>query len=280
MTNLATNPQLTAIELSSIEALPVARKSFILAKTGQKLALAEKVGAQESVYQTLKLAEIQSGLSKIENEDLILLAKQAYALILDRYPAMTSLEFQAACRLGVVETYGQWYGMCLKSVNQWVKGYFADPEYMAAVKDWNKAIESQTLKLAESPEFIKLENSKKGLKNLFARYQETGRLDMLSFAYYDILNDLVGVELRGNKTLVTDPEIRKSIFEGVKTEMEFKYKEQKVRAEKRGDLTQATLIGELLSRLDGEGEYHRRCKEKLLQAYFDNLITKCKTLEL
>lgn len=138
----------------------------------------------------------------------------------------------------------------------------------------------EEIRTSDKPVYLGLDTSKEVLLALFERYKTTGRTDILAFAYHDVLAERVGVLKNGVKTLITDPITRKIVASKCLDALGKKWVRLKGINELNGDNDQAGLIGELLSRLDSEGEFHRRVKEKFLTIYFDTLIAKEETLKL
>lgn len=263
-------------EIEAIDKLEVGSKPYILALIAPKIVEMVKVDAGNGIYDIIKRAEFDSGLTKLHNDDLIVLAKSSYDLIQDSYPNLTMEEFKIACKNGALNNYGDWYGMCLKTIVFWIKGYLKTEGRAKAIKEWNAKID---YKSSNVPVAAILEFTKQGALNAFERYKAHKILPIGAFAYYDVINDLIGQDYNGTKTLITDPKIRGKI----KADVKFKYlsvslKERKI-AEQQGDYqTTEKLMNGILEGFRGTMDH--ALKTEFLKAFFDQLIKENKQLKL
>lgn len=265
MSQIVKAAQYSEIEINSANLLPTPKKLLVLALMDSKIAIIEKQVAGNSIYEVLKVAEIDSGLSKMNNLDLIALAKSVYDLICEKYPNFTVSEFKSACKNGVIGNYGQWFGMCLKSVNEWIKGYLNSPERALAILEWNKLISEKTFRISEEPIILTKDYLINSAKQSFENYKETGKLPYVPHAIYDTIKEISGLS-----TLIDKkdwPEIQEI------AKKEYSERQTPKRGLKRG-------INESLDFSVSNRSYEFELKKQMLIFYFNGLISKGKNLEL
>lgn len=267
--------QLSDKELKAMEVLPVSEKGFIMALTGSKICILSKEEAVSFIYEILKVSEMDSGLTKIENKDLVALGFTTYDLIKDRYQNLTTNEFTRACKEGVIED--GWYGMCLKTVNQWIKTYVNKELRLKAIKNWNLQIEKS--ETSDKPIIDKIFFSKRGCENAFQRYKDLGLMPAGAFAYYDFINDLIGIEYKGRKTLIDDLETRKKIIKQTTHEYTNKLLQAKVFEEKKGNMNLSeALMSIVASNFENDIGLINLQKGYFLKHFFNELIKQNKNL--
>lgn len=271
MTNLITAPQFTDNELKAIQSLPSIQQPFILAIMDSKIATMEKVNAGNSIYEIIKITELDSGIGKYLNDDLLLLAKSVYDLIVDRYSSLTITEFKLACKYGVIGTYGEWQGLCLKTFNQFIKGYLTG-EKVQAIKDWNAKVDKQLT--SDKPITDSIKFDKESSIKAFEHFKLTQEMPMACFAYYDIINELIGVEFEGKKTLVPDQAVRKRIVKETSVLFNSLVNQERKKFSKEENLM------DIIIDTKGMKGFERMLKREFLKHYFNQLIEEGKQLEL
>lgn len=265
-------------EVAAIALLPANQSVFIHAMVAPRIVDLTTEEAIQSIFKTLKTAEVLSGLTKLDNQDVIVLATTSYNLIKDTYPALTVAEFEICCRNGVINEFGQWYGFCLKSVNQWIKGYTTQERRLTAIKDWNKAIEQKLT--SEKPVYITPEYLKRAALTAFEEYK-TGKLPMVPHAIYDTLCELIGTDYNHPtkgliKILITDRAKAKELYKQAESDFT---KELEIK-NKRASRSIAADIAQITSDLNGNKTFEFRVKKYYLVFFFKKLIENNKTLEL
>jgi len=265
MSNLVkTETAYSSIEISSISTLQKIDQKFILALVDSRISILEIQFAGNFLYETLKIIEIDSGLSKLENVDLIALSKSIYDLILDKYPALTSTEFRTACKNGVIGNYGEWYGMCLKSVNQWIKGYLSDTARIQAIKNWNKSIDESVIKISQKPVYFTKEYLAKSAKDAFEVYKETGKLPFVPHAIYDAIKELLKLD-----TLID-----------IKDWPQIQELSKKAYSESHKPKVGVNNITQVLNFELSNRSFEFEVKKQGLIFFFNNLISQKKSLEI
>ncbi len=263
-------------EIEAISKLEVSSQSYIKALMDSKLSVIPKTDAGNTIFEIIKVAEFDSGLTKLHNDDLIVLAKSTYDLILDSYPNLTIEEFKTACKKGALNEYGKWFGICLTTIVVWIKGYLNHEGRIKAIKEWNAKIDFKT---SNVPVAALLDFNKKGALRAFERYKFDKQMPFGAYAYYDVINELIGEDYKGRKTLITDPKERKRICDEVLAAKEKVALQQKKENDRKGNYaTSEKLMEAILNGFEGSIEKDR--KSAFLKAFFDKLIKENKPLKL
>lgn len=262
--------------LAAIEKLELRHQKYIVALNSTKIADMDAASAGSVIYQTIKSAEFDSGLTKHNDDDLIVLAKTTYDLIMDRYKNLTTEEFKTACKSGVIENYGDWYGISLKSIAQWIKGYMGDEGRVKAIKEWMAKIEPKT---SAQTVAAHIEFKKESAVRAFETYKSRGTLPLGAFAYYDLINELIGVEYKGFKTLIADPDQRRKIHQDTVDELNKHGAKEVGLAESRGNVESSEALLKVMSS-GWKNNMDTALKSAFLKAFFDNLIKNNKPLQL
>lgn len=261
-------------EVEAIQLLPVHQSVFISALVAPSISSLLKETAVSSIYTNLKAAELHSGLTRMDNKDLVMLATTSYSHILDRYPALTVAEFETASRQGSINEFGQWYGMCLKSVNQWVKGYLTQEQRLAAIKEWNKAIGITS----DKPVKFTDEMLKRSALNAFEEYKKDKKIPWFPHAVYDIINESEGFEMKHPEkgiinVLITDRARAKEIYNAAV----FEFKSELENKNKRSGGVISKELSQITEDLNGNRSFEFLLKKKYLVEYFENKIKQSKT---
>lgn len=266
-------------EIQAMELLQVSQRPFIMAVMDSRIVNLTPVDAGKEIYKILKVIEMDSGLTRIHDDDIAILAKSTHDIVNSNYKGLTVSEFRTACKNGVIGAYGEWFGFCLKSVVKWIEGYVTLDARKQAIKDWNDKLERE--KFSEKPLVEKMFFSKQACIKTFEYYRKYKEEPFGAFSYYDILNELIGVEFKGHKTLVTDPEVRKKIFAECLEKHNRGLTSQKKKKESSGDFKVAEAIMSIVAsdHQNSNGLVNLQ-KAALLKHFFDQLIKEKKELIL
>jgi len=181
-----------------------------------------------------------------------------------RYLTLTIQEVQQAFKKGLDNEYGQYFGMCAKTYNQFLKGYFDNPE---RGKAWNAYLDGLGQpKIALVPTHIQKQQGIGYLKNRFENYKKTGQMGYFAWVDYDFLKELKGV-----KSLITLDQFKviKQKTEEVWSE---KYVKEMEKEKKRGNFDLANAIADILTKgIEKDRTLINRQKELALKAYFDSV---------
>lgn len=181
-----------------------------------------------------------------------------------RYLTLTIQEVQQAFKKGLDNEYGQYFGMCAKTYNQFLKGYFDNPERGKAWNQYLDSIGKEHVMLI--PEYIIKKKGIEQLKNRFTHYKKTGELGFFGWADYDFLKELKGV-----KSLITLDQF-KVIKEKTEEVWSSKYVKEMEKEKKRGNFDLANSIADILTKgIEKDRTLLNRQKELALKAYFDGI---------
>ena len=278
MGELVINNSNEAKQIRVMETLPMSQQAFVMAVMATKLMEIEPLDAGKQIYQILKVAEMDSGLTKLHDDDIKVLAKSVYDLMKVNYRGLTVSEFRTACKNGVVGMYEDWYGFCLKTVVQWIEGYLTNDLRKRAIQEWNAKIDKELT--SDKPLAAKIEFSKESALRAFEHYKLKGEMPLAPAAYYDLINEWIGEYYKGNKTLVTDPEARMAILEDVKSRFEKICLSQKKLSERNGNHNEAEKLINLVMDPKGNKTLERMTKEAFLKHFFNYLIESNTDLKL
>jgi hypothetical protein len=277
MTNLTLNNQLSQ--------LPVVQQGFVQLRVGNQAIkdLTPNV-VKRACADILSKAIFDSlqGQGKTEQESKQILAFQTEALFAELRPPFNNLtipELQESFRRGVRGDSGQWFGMCAKTYHQFIKWFYNLPERQKSWVDY--------LELIEEPKVVstidKVMFSNQSCINAYQRYKEASVMPFGAFAYYDIINDLVGTSYLGNreKTLVHDPVIRKEVVTRITAKHSAALLKEKRRQERRGNFgTAVAIMGSITAEFKDSDSLKNLIKAEFLKVYFDDLIKHNKDLVL
>jgi len=182
-----------------IAKLPIASQKYIIAKNGHKV-LDLKIGtAIKGIYDIVVQTMINSG-SKKDLEDITLitnLAESVYQLITTRNQSLTIEEFKILCFNGVTNEYGDYFGINLTTISNWIKAFQNDINRKQSMHYWNNLIHLATVKDKTPNEkrqiiidgLITLFNE---LKPKFNEHKDKFKLEMpiISYIFYDFLKEL------------------------------------------------------------------------------------------
>ena len=183
-----------------IAQLHVQSQKYIIAKNGNIIKDLKIGTAIKGIYDIVVQTMINSGNKKdLEDIDLITnLAESVYQLIITKYQSLTIEEFKILCFNGVTNEYGDYYGINLSTISNWIKSFQNDIKRQQSMHYWNNLIHLATVK-------DKTPNEKRqiiidGLLTMYAelkeKYNSYGcdkfKLEMpvISYIFYDLLKEL------------------------------------------------------------------------------------------
>lgn len=270
------------ITTDKIEKLPVNQKYFVLLRTGNKsIKDLEPNVVKRECADIISKAFFDSGQKLGENSQesqkvLIFQTEALFSELTGVYANLTLPELKECFRRGVRNDSGQWFGLCGKTYHQFIKWFYNLPERQKSWVDFLTLIETPP-----EPKIDKLLFSKESCIRAFQHYKQSKRSPLAAFAYYDIINDLIGIPYKNFKTLLTDSVQRKEIhdktLESFITQMSSVHKKEA----RRGNLSLAeSIMLEISNEFKGNKAFENILKEQYLLAFFDKLILENKDLEL
>lgn len=264
---------LTTSDHSAINQLPEQLRKYALAKEGKMISKMPLKDAITNIYDTLCKVLVDTGNGNMQKQDnvesvLITISESVYQLIFDKYKVLTINEFKLACLNGSLGDYGQYFGLNLKTVSDWLKGYNNDENKKKAMAEWNRLIGLVSIqeKTPEQKDAIIVD----GLIHYFNEYKKAGLVqkfvlpvNSLCAVFYDNLKEKGLLIITKERKL----EMYDKALAEYKADLEAKAKDRTVNF-KTAD------IKPLLESIAGNNNksFANICKRMALLQYFDELI--------
>lgn len=258
MDQLAKVGSSSELRVNAMEELQVMQRPYIQALMTDKIKDIEPQKCDEQIYLLLKIAESDSGLTKMHNDDLVILANSVREIIKSNYKGLTIGELKIACKQGVIKSYGEWFGLCLKSVCQWIEGYLDYEERVMAIQSYNKLIEGP--ETAKKPQIFTKEKFDQCAKDAYQDYLLKEKMPVYPTIVYDCTKSLLTLE-----TLISPDDWPK-----IKAEALIDYKEKIKPLDK--SLTAEWKLDPLVNTVYGSS-----IKKIALKCFYESLIKQGKT---
>lgn len=146
------------------------------------------------VFNTVKASIAQCyahlNLTVPEAKDLTYLINEVTDTIIQNYPSLRLQEIPIAFSNGIRKKYGEYFGLCVVSFEQFITGYLNSPERAELVKETSKIIEVKT----EPTDEDKFKTGKALCVELFEKYKKSGQLGLSTIAVYEFLNGIGLIE--------------------------------------------------------------------------------------
>ncbi len=268
------------VETETIKQLPATYQKYALAKQAVKFSDMPKSDGVKKINELY--AEVIFNLSwgKKADEfeetemDRILTCGKCYDLILDKYNSLTTDEVKLAFLNGSLEEYGKFYGLGLKTLSDWLKGYSNDEKKKLAMAEWNKMIDMVSIKekTPEQKEAIEID----GCLHFWNEYKNSGLIkgfivpvDRLCAIYYELLS---------RKGLIIYPKEKLNEFSRKADEIYRKQLEDALKS-KESSFSKKQFYGIIETIPDNTNRPIKNIRRKLaLLEYFDTLIKENKDL--
>lgn len=175
------------------ERIPESLKGYALNRVGKKaikdLTEHEVKNACNSII-AISFAEI--GQFKVDTPMLQFQSETLFKELRGRYKDLTLDELKEAFKMGIRNEFGQYFGLCAKTYNLFIKSYYERPERAEAMRVYLDLNRQEIVKDKPTPE-QQNEILKKGIKLAYEVYVKSGELPFYSAPYYDYLkkNNLV-----------------------------------------------------------------------------------------
>jgi len=264
---------LTVSDKSAINQLPEQLRKYALAKDGKIISKMPLKDAITSIYDTLCKVLVDTGNGTMQKQDnvesvLITISESIYQLVCDKYKVLTVNEFKLACLNGSLGDYGQYFGLNLKTVSDWLKGYNNDENKKKAMAEWNRLVGLVSIqeKTPEQKDAIIVD----GLIHYFNEYKNAGLIqkfflpvNSLCAVFYDNLKDKGLLVITKERKL----EMYDKALAEYKADLEAKAKDRTVNFK-------TEQIKPLLESITGNNNklFANICKRMALLQYFDELI--------
>lgn len=250
--------------------MPIHYQKYIIAKNGHKV-LDLKIGtAIKGIYDIVVQTMINSGHKK-DLEDIALitnLAESVYQLITTKNQSLTIEEFKILCFNGVTNEYGDYFGINLTTISNWIKAFQNDINRKQSMHYWNNLIHLATVKDKTPNEkrqiiidgLITLFNE---LKPKFDDHKDKFKLEMpiISYIFYDFLKELGLMNFTKER--------KEEIYD--RSKFQYEAKLQKSRLDPTIKFTQKDLESALLN-LPKDRTFSNLCKLEALRDYLSDLF--------
>ena len=255
-----------------ISQLPIVSQKYLIAKNGNKITELKTGAAIKYIYDVVVQSMINSGNKKdLEDIELITnIAETIYQLIVTKYQFITVDEFKMICFNGVTNEYGDYFGINLTTVSNWIKSFINDANRQKAMREYNKELE---LILAKSRKLDPTETRQIVIDGCKLAYEDFIKYDKmpvpaLSGIYYDLLwKDL--------KILNYEKDVKNEIA---------KYVESKYLQDLRVSLNKRVLKQNdyeyIISNLDVNRSLYNLVKQAILHKFFNELKENNETLNI
>ena len=262
--------QITITDKSAISKLPLNLQKYCLAKEGEVISKMSASFGISSISKVIHSAMVNVGMNPTEGQDNVLLniSETVFQLINDRYKSITINEFKLACLNGSLEEYGKYYGINLKTVSDWLKGYNNDENKKKAMAEWNRLLGYVSIQPKTEKE--KDEIIVNGCIHYFNEYRQAGVLkqilvpvDTLCSVFYD--------KLKEKGLLILTKERQLELYDKALIEYESSLK---AKAKDRTVNFKENQIQGLLDLIKTKQNkpFVNVCKRMALLQYFDELI--------
>lgn len=193
------NNKIAIVNKDLIEKLPIGSQKYIIAKQTIKITELKTGNAIKGIYDIIAQSMINSGNKKdLEDIELITnIAESVYQLISTKHPYLTVDEFKLICFNGVSLEYGEFYGINLTTISNWIKSFNNDIKRKQAMHYWDNLIHLATV-VEKTPQqkrqiiidgLMSLHNH---LKPNYEQNKDKFKFDMpiISHIFYDLLKEL------------------------------------------------------------------------------------------
>lgn len=277
---------LTIIEKNLINALPLHYQPIVVAKYSTPIKSIGDRTLAEGITEMLIVTNAELGLKLEGNNEVISFLRETLMKDL-RAPKFHTVSLELIKHFvgnGVRGEYGTFKNQMnivnIQNIHYWINEGLKSNAYKQAVAEYNEMLKKEN-QFSERPVIEKIMFSKDACVKAFEHYKMLKTPPFAAFAYYDIINDLIGVEYKGVKTLLTDTELRKKITSETRQAYTNTMVYNKKKAEARGNHSLAeSIMMEVLNEFKGNKGFQNALKEKFLIAFFDQLINQNKNLEL
>lgn len=278
---------LTIIENKAITSLPVLLREIVKAKYDLAIKTISDPSLEVQIKNMIVVAYAEMGLTLDKKNERVVTFLRETLMVDFRKPKYETVSFELikmfVCA-GVRGEYplfnGQLNTINIRNIHHWINEGLKSEKYKYALKEHQAMIEKE---IKREPSIIEKEFlSKKGCLDAFERYKKNKEIPFGAFAYYDVLNDFIGVEYKntGKKTLVSDPAVRKEITTRLTEKHTKELLREKTKHEKRGNLGVAEgLMSAITADFKNTKSLENLIKAEFLMHFFDQLIKENKTLE-
>lgn len=155
---------------------------------------------EDELFNTVNasIAKCYADLNLVVPKDPAYLVNEVTKSILNKYPALRLPEIPIAFEKGIRKEYGEYYGLCVVTFEQFIAGYLTSSTRQNLVKERDKLIETKN-----EPTVDEKFTTAKGLcVDAFERVKQGKAIGLTAVAVYTFLNDIQ----------LIDPDYKKGIM--------------------------------------------------------------------
>ena len=269
-----------------VQALPITQQAWVNLRVDQPQS--KNLSDKDLKYQCaliIKRAFDYSTPNSVTDEQILTSQTlELYTILKGKLGVLTIPEVKVGFKNGLDGVYAPYFGLCGKTYNAFLKGFYEDvnrgKSWLAYMDEIEKSNKPKEMTIEEKKEI-----GRRGAIQRFEDYKKTGELGFIPSATYNILNDLIGVEydhpVRGKvKTLVTDKNVRIRIFADCKEIYLAGLNNNKKSAEFRKDKDMVKNICTLIECYASSVSFETMVKDKMLKYYFNELIRNNQPLNI
>lgn len=268
---------MTPAETKALSVLPVAYQQILACRFKKPIKDYDPYDLERSLKDLIQVSFSEMGItsSAADNKVVTFLRETLMKdLLRPKFKHLSLESVRLFIANGIRGEYGTFKGQMntlnIPNIHHWINKGMESREWRESLEAFNKTFLDQNT--AKEPLYVRVNRSIDGIINAFEYYKKEGRIPFCGFAYYDLLNEMVGEDYNGIRTLVTDPQTRKRIFLDTEEKYRQELNQQRFRAESRGRRDITDGIDSILKNIKSQNGLINKQKEQLLSAYFDKLI--------
>lgn len=258
----STKPVFTQSESEAVKQIEPHLQKYYLARNSDIISKLETKNAIQSIYDIIAKVMLSNGLTTIagQEEAIVFVSEDVMRLVLDRYKGLTVEELNLACFNGTNGDYGETFGINLKTISIWIKGYLSDERKRMSFNGVN-----HFLKLAQSRLYTESEKEeiiKQSTIRVFLDYSANSfTFPVYPAPYYDYLKKIGLIDFSDEERILIYDESEKQY-------------EAHVLLSKKERRIKSSDVTNLLSNLNENKTFSNYCKTNALRKYFKILKEK------
>lgn len=175
-------------KINKLEVLPLSLQPYAINRIGKKaIKDLTEPEIKRNCYMIISVAFAESGQLKVVSAMLQYQSDTLFNELKGKFKDLTIDELKEAFKMGIRHEFGQYFGLCAKTYNQFIKGYFERPERAEAMRVYLDSINAVIVKELTPEEKRKL--TIQGVYSAYESFCKSGELPFYSAPYYDIIKE-------------------------------------------------------------------------------------------
>jgi hypothetical protein len=151
---------------------PTKLNPYVEAFKAPALAQMEPAKQQNRITEIIVQTAFKAGHDKnLTSKDAGILAQMLSDELSKTFPTLTLTELQNACNRGLLNEFGEWFGINYRTIMVWVKAYISDEKRNEAIAAYMKEQEAKQRQSQEPTPEEKAELNRIAIQKQFARYK-------------------------------------------------------------------------------------------------------------